>query len=153
MYLITLVVLLLVAPVASILVQLFGTGTADPLFAVLRWFVFWAVGVRLGMAGLRQMTNPSFTADTIFHIQDRAALKIVQELGFANLAMGLLGLISIAERGWVLPAGLAGAVFYGLAGIQHVRNGERSGHETIALVTDLLVFVVLGVLVGLVWTR
>jgi hypothetical protein len=154
MYLAILVLLMLVLPVVSILVEIFGFApAADPLFVVLRWFVFWAVGVRLGLAGLRQMTNPEFTAMTIFRIQDREALKIVQELGFANLAMGLLGVISIVEHGWVLPAGLAGSVFYGLAGIQHVRNRERSGSETIALVSDLLIFVVLGVLVGLVWTR
>ncbi|HVV94080.1 MAG TPA: DUF6790 family protein [Hyphomicrobiales bacterium] len=154
MYLGSVVVLLLVAPVAAILVQIFGFGhAADPLFTVLRWFVFWAVGVRLAIAGIRQMANPAFTAETIFRIHDRETFKIVQELGFANVSIGLIGLVSIAERGWVLPAGLAGAVFYGLAGIQHVRNARTTREETIAMVSDLLVFVVLGVLVGLVWTR
>jgi hypothetical protein len=29
-----------------------------------KWFVFWAaVGVRLGLAGLRQILQPSFTAE------------------------------------------------------------------------------------------
>ena len=33
-----------------------------------RWFVFWAVGVRLSLAGLRQFLQPAFTArQIIFH--------------------------------------------------------------------------------------
>jgi hypothetical protein len=30
-----------------------------------RWFVFWAVGVRLLTAGIRQIAQPRFTAETI----------------------------------------------------------------------------------------
>ena len=37
------------------------------------------------MAGIRQITNPAFTAKEIFHIDSMASLAIVRELGFANL--------------------------------------------------------------------
>jgi hypothetical protein len=47
------------------------------------------------MAMSDQPMNPTFTASTIFEIKDKDAEKIVQELGFGNLSLGLLGLIPI----------------------------------------------------------
>lgn len=154
MYLASIVLLLAVFPILSIVAELFVFPSgADAVIVIARWFVFWTVGLRLGLAGVRQMANPEFTASTIFRIQDRGAQKIVRELGFANLAMGVIGTLSIVEHGWVIPAGVAGTIYYGLAGLLHTRSAERSKSETIALVSDFLIFVVLGVFVGLAWAR
>jgi hypothetical protein len=40
--------------------------TESMIFLVGHWFVFWGVGIRLGLAGLRQFLQPSFTARDIF---------------------------------------------------------------------------------------
>jgi hypothetical protein len=40
-----------------------GAVAIIPIIA--KWYVFWAVGVRLGVAGLRQMIQPRYTAVTI----------------------------------------------------------------------------------------
>jgi len=153
MYLAIVVLLMGVLPIASILFEwVVAHNGADPLSLIGKWFVFWAVGVRLILAGLRQIANPSFTADTIFGVKDKAALTIVQELGFANLSIGLIGLLSLIQSGWTVPAAIAGGLFYGLAGIKHLIRGDRNSTETIAMISDLFIFLVLaGYLAALVF--
>jgi hypothetical protein len=67
-------------PAASILVERSSVESAWEL--VFRWFVFWGVGVRLLLAGVRQVIQPSFTAREIFHLASADAEVIVRELGF-----------------------------------------------------------------------
>jgi hypothetical protein len=122
-----------------------------PLDAALaeRWFVFWAVGARLIVAGLKQVTNPAWTARTILGIRSEDAFIVVRELGFANLSIGAIGLLTIAFPTWLDAAATAGAIFYGLAGINHVMQPRRNRLENVAMATDLFAAVVLVVLVVL----
>ncbi|MBN8995725.1 MAG: hypothetical protein J0H94_10905 [Rhizobiales bacterium] len=148
MYLISVVVLLILAPVVSIVAE-FVTGAVPPdLIGVIgKWMTFWAVGVRLFMAGVRQTAQPSFTAKDIFQIDDPRAGGLVREIGFGNLAMGLLGLASFLKPEWLVPAAIVGGLYYGLAGLGHVVKGERNAKENIAMLTDFLAFIVLAVFV------
>ncbi|MFG1246830.1 DUF6790 family protein [Xanthobacter flavus] len=144
MYLAAILVLMLIAPLASILVEALVAG--GPLAGlVLKWFVFWGVGARLGLAGLKQVTQPAFTAETIFEIADPKAQVIVQELGFANLAFGLMGLLSLAFPAFLLPAAVGGGLFYLLAGVKHALRAGKTRSETIAMVSDLGIVAVLAV--------
>jgi hypothetical protein len=120
-------------------------NTADLMWLIGKWFTFWAVGARLFVAGLTQSFRPQFTAQSIFDIKDQRALAIVREVGFGNLAIGALGLASIVEREWVVPAALAGGLFYGLALVGHVLRQNRNFKEQVALASDAAVFVVLAV--------
>jgi hypothetical protein len=107
--------------------------------------VFWAVGVRLFIAGVRQVAQPQFTAESIFEIKDRAAFAIVRELGFANLSTGL-GLANLAVPAWVVPAAIVGGLFYGLAAAGHAFRGKRNFKEQTALISaDIFAFVILAV--------
>ncbi|HEY1943826.1 MAG TPA: DUF6790 family protein [Roseiarcus sp.] len=153
MYLAIVIALMGFLPVASSVGELVVHRGADVLFVIARWFVFWSVGVRLLMAGLRQVVNPTFTAATIFGSNDKAALPIVRELGFGNLSIGLLGALAVLVDDWVVPAAFAGGLFYGLAGLQHALKGERNAAETIAMVSDLLLFLVLAVDLGAIALR
>ena|SRR5208337_31744 len=144
MYLAMIILLMGALPVASIAVEFAALhGGADLLSLIGKWFVFWPVGVRLILAGLRQVADPKFTAGTIFGVKDAAALTIVQELGFGNLSIGTLGALSLVHREWIVPAALTGGLFYGLAGIKHVLRSDRNAIENIATVSDLFIFVVL----------
>jgi hypothetical protein len=148
MYFVSVVLLLLVFPVASIAVQmLWGHGAGDPVAMIGKWFVFWAVGVRLFIAGIRQVIQPQFTAESIFAVKDRAADAIVREIGFGNLAMGALGLASLEMPAWLVPAAVAGGLYYGLAGAGHVARGGTGLNSRTALISDLLMFVVLAAFV------
>jgi hypothetical protein len=142
MYLPMVVALMLLVPLVSVLAQflLAGQGmphAADVLPVIAKWYVFWAMGVRLFLAGLRQTLQPAYTAQTILGLKGSECLLLVRELGFANLAMGSVGLASLLFPAWILPAALAGGIYYGLAGINHIFQKHRNRLETVAMVSDL----------------
>ena len=144
MYYLTVVLLMFVLPIASILLEHFAFPNPAALLLVFgKWFVFWAVGARLLLAGLRQAIQPRFTAETILGIEGDAPLHVVQELGFANISIGVIGLISIFSSAWVMPAAIAGCLFYCFAGIRHVVQRNRNALENTAMASDLFIFVVL----------
>ena len=53
-------------PAASVLVEHAVRPETPIAFLIGRWFVFWGVGVRLGLAGLRQFFQPSFLGQRNF---------------------------------------------------------------------------------------
>jgi hypothetical protein len=95
------------------------------------------------MAGLRQLINPAYTAETIFETKDEGAKKIVTELGMGNLALGMISILSLYFTSWVMPAAVAAAIFYGLAAIKHVMNKGKNRIETVATISDLWAALVL----------
>ena len=148
MYLAFVVLLMFVLPAGCVIGQMVWSGSAtDVMLFVGKWFVFWMVGVRLFMAGVRQVAQPQFTAETIFEIKDRAALAIVRELGFANLSTGTLGLASLAAPNWLLPAAIVGGLYYGLAAAGHAFRSRRNFNEQTALISDIFAFVILAAFV------
>jgi hypothetical protein len=148
MYFISVLLLLLVIPAASVAIEAMHTGAGTDIMGLLgKWFVFWACGVRLFVAGITQTLKPEFTAKSIFQIEAPAAHAIVREVGFGNLAMGALALASLLEPAWVLPAAIVGGLYYGLAGLGHVfRQGNFK--EQVALWSDLAIFLLLAVFVA-----
>jgi len=149
MYLAAIVLLMLVLPAGCVIGQIvWSHGAADLMLLVGKWFVFWMVGVRLFMAGVRQVAQPQFTAESIFAIKDRAAFAIVREVGFANLATGTLGLASLAVPAWLMPAAIVGGLYYGLAAVGHAFRHGRNFSEQVALVSDVFAFVILAVFVA-----
>lgn len=143
MYLPVVLLTMAVLPILSILVELAMGSAADPVFLIGKWFVFWAVGARMFAAGINQILRPSFTSEGIFGTSDKGAERIVVEVGFGNVAIGLIGLLSLFYPGWIPAAGFAGMIFLGLAGIRHVMNRNRKPNELIAMVSDLGVAAVL----------
>jgi hypothetical protein len=140
MYFVTVTLLTFVLPVASILLDYAMSATAVSWFALIgKWFVFWSAGVRLILAGLRQFYQPSFTARDIFGLRSDDALPIVRELGIANFATGIIGALALAKPSFVLPAAISAAIFYGLAGVRHAFETQRTVNQTVAMATDLFV--------------
>ena len=148
MYVPMVIALMLVVPLIFVVGQLLlnqhGMLTAVTIIPIIaKWYVFWAVGVRLGLAGLRQMIQPRYTAETILGIKSEEPLLLVRELGIANTAIGSIGLASLFVPSWVLPAALTGAIFYGIAGINHVFHQPRNKLQNVAMVSDLFAGLVL----------
>jgi hypothetical protein len=151
MYLATVVLLMAVFPIGSIGVDHFYFHSAAPVMLLVgKWFVFWAAGVRLFAAGLRQYFQPRFTAEQIFHITSADALPIVRELGVANFATGIAGMASLAKPSFILPVAIIAGIFYGVAGIRHSAEKGKSKNENIAMISDLLVFLVFAGYLGFV---
>jgi hypothetical protein len=119
-------ILMVAAPIAAIAIEAVTAGGSLTALAG-KWFVFF-LGLRLVIAGVSQTVRPQLTAQ-ILRIADPSALKIVNELGFANVAMGALGVLMIFNAGWLVPGAIVLAIFYALAGGKHVLNAERTSPE------------------------
>lgn len=150
MYLVIVVGLTLVLPIVSIVIELVAVPGSDPLAVTGKWFLFWGAGVRLFTAGLSQITRPQFTAENILGEKVTGANLIVQELGFANVGIGLAAIIGAWVPGWAVPVAVAPAIFLLAAGIRHIVKPNKNTKELVATLTDLLVGVVLAVFV--VWS-
>jgi len=112
-----------------------------------KWFIFYAVGIRLLLAGIRQIKNPSFTAKEIFHIESDAVLPIVRELGFANLCAGLVGIIALFVPQWRIVSAFSSGLYYGIAGLYHFIKKPAGANEQFALITDIIIFLLLAIYV------
>jgi hypothetical protein len=78
------------------------------LVLVGKWFVLWSVGVRLLLSGLRQILQPRYTAQVILSLKSDESLILVRELGFANFAIGLVGVGTAVFPQWRPAAALGG---------------------------------------------
>ncbi len=143
MYYATVSALMVVFPLLSIAVDASIYHAHPDLFLIGKWFVFWAVGVRLVLAGLRQVVQPQYTAKTILGIEGNDALLVIREHGFANAAIGAVGILSILVPGWAAAGGFAGGILYGLAGVNHAMQVNRNRLQNLAMATDLLAATVL----------
>jgi len=112
-----------------------------------KWFVFWAIGVRLFTAGSRQTIKPGLTSEGMNAIKGVAAWPIVRELGFANIAIGLVGIISLWKPEWQLAVAFIGGLFLLLDGLLHITSKNRSFEENVAMYSDLTIAIIMGVFV------
>ena len=150
MYVPMVIALMLVLPLISVVAQVVlidhgNVAAASNLLVVAKWYVFWAVGVRLSLAGLRQIVQPRYTAETILGLKGTESLFFVRELGFANVSMGSIGTVSLLMPAWVTAAALVGGLYYGLAGINHCFHHGRNKLQNLAMVSDLFAAVVLAI--------
>lgn len=143
MYYAVILITMVLAPLLSIGAHLATTGIGDVLVVVIKWFAFWVVGVRLLVAGVSQIFRPGFTTTAILGVNEPRAYVLAQELGFANVAVGITGVLSIFFSTWSLPTAFIGGLFLGLAGLNHMRQPQRNPRETIAMVSDLWAAVIL----------
>jgi len=144
MYFASVLLLTLVLPLASIFVDHSLMQNVLPLMVLVgKWFAFWAGGVRLFIAGWRQLFQPRFTSETIFGIKSDDPLPFVRELGMANISMGTIGIVCVCVPAFVLPAAIASGLYYGFAGVGHVVHGGRNLERNVAMASDLFVALML----------
>jgi hypothetical protein len=142
-YLISVVLFMLLLPLVSTLIEMKGHDLPLSLLLAGKWLIFWAIGVRLFIAGIRQATKPAFTAQQIFHISGTDSYPVIRELGFANICMGIVAMTSLFQSEWRMPAAVAGGLYFGLAGLLHVFKKPDSRNEMVALISDLYLFIVI----------
>jgi hypothetical protein len=143
MYYFVIATLMCLFPLLSIAIEVGHRGIAFDALLVCKWFGFWAVGLRLLLAGLRQVVQPRYTAREILGFKTEESLFLVRELGFANIAIGTIAILGLFVPSWRLAAALMGGIFYGLAGCSHVFQSHRNRLENAAMVSDLFVAIVL----------
>ena len=143
LYLVSILLFMVLLPIICLSIQLRQQDAAAVWPLIGKWFVFWPVGVRLFIAGLRQATKPAFTAREIFHLNSDDSFPIIKELGFANISMGGIAILSLFFPSWRIPAAAAGGLYFGLAGFLHLFKKRDSSNETIAMISDLYIFLLM----------
>jgi hypothetical protein len=133
----------LVPVIGSVVEVLINKSEAFSFSLMGKWFIFSAVGLRLFLAGIKQTTDPAFTAKEIFHIDSPQSFPILRELGFANLCFGLIGIISLFLPQWRIVSAFGSGLYYGIAGLQHLIKKPAGANEKFALVTDIIIFLFL----------
>ena len=104
MHLAAIIVLMLVLPLLSVAAQTSMLPDAAALMGLVgKWFTLWGVGVRRSRRA-PPGGPPEFTAEDVFGIGDPAADGLVREIGFGNLAIGTLGILSLFVPDFLLPA-------------------------------------------------
>ena len=146
LYLYYIIAVMFVFPLVSFLIERAYRKKREfpqPVIETLaKWFIFWGVGIRLLTAGISQTLNPGFTA-SILEISDTCFVAI-REIGFANISMGLLAVISLFIPSWRKAGGFCGGLYLGIAGFLHVGRISEGINlkETIAMVSDLFIFAI-----------
>ncbi|RKR80717.1 hypothetical protein BDD43_0849 [Mucilaginibacter gracilis] len=143
LYLISVSLFMLVLPVSCITYQCHNGALSLSWGLIGKWFLFWSVGVRLFTAGLKQTIQPEFTAREIFHFRSSESFVVIRELGFANISIGLIGILSLFNAQWATPAAIAGGLYFGLAGIMHIFKRPDSRNEILAMISDLFIFLLM----------
>ncbi|GAB2809518.1 DUF6790 family protein [Ferruginibacter profundus] len=140
-YIIVVTVFTFLLPLLCTAIEVVTQKSAVFSFELLgKWFIFSAVGLRLFVAGIKQSTDPAFTAKEIFHLNNPDSFPIVRELGFANLCFGLTGIISLFMPQWRMVSAFGSGLYYGIAGLQHLIKKPAGANEKFALVTDIIIF-------------
>lgn len=135
-------------PIVSLVIEVLVNKNHIALIELIgKWFVFWAIGVRLFTAGLRQIIKPGLTSEGILGIKGKDVWQIVRELGFANASIGLAGIISLWKPEWRLAVATIGGLFLLLDGILHIASKKRNFEENVAMYSDLGIGIIMAVFV------
>ncbi len=105
-----------------------------------KWFIFWGVGIRLFFKGVKLASAPQFTGLSLSSFKNRESYLLLLELGFANMALGSMGILSVINDQWRLIAAIAGAIYFGLTDMLRLLKKPGSRHELAALLYNVLVF-------------
>lgn len=112
----------------------------------LKWLCFWAVGINAISAGVMQAFNPGYTAN-LLHVT-MSDFIVVEELGLAQLSIGIVALLSLKWVGFKKPAVIAyGTYIFGCIIIHFLRFSVIDTGEIISTLNDLWILVVSALIV------
>lgn len=138
MHMIYVIGVMFVIPAICVAIDYLKKQNQDVLYLFCKWFVFWAIGIRGITGGLMQALNPAYTAWLLQTGTDNYI--IIRELGGANLAFGVLGVISIISHNYRKAAALSSAIFLLVASAIHIsRLSIIELSEIMSLTGDLFV--------------
>ncbi|MFW2488713.1 DUF6790 family protein [Clostridium chromiireducens] len=140
MFEVSVILFFYILPTISIIINLMIRGDKFIVETIVKWVVFWGIGLRFFTCGLKQALQPRFTANDIFGSYDEKAYPIVRELGFANICTGLCGIVSLFNEKFRMAAIIIGGLYYLLALFQHLFRKQKNSTEVFVTITDLSIF-------------
>lgn len=143
-HMLQIILIMVVMPAICIVIELLRSKSGLSLNVVIKWILFWTVGIRSLSAGLVQLIHPQYTAETIFHLTGNEFYIFIRELGVANTAIGLSAIISFKMINWRVPVAFISFIFNLFLSINHIVNFQAGLNEAVSLGADLFVVVALG---------
>lgn len=134
--------ILIIIPIICTLVEYKRSNKKELLiYFIAKWFVFWAIGFRATTAALMQILNPSYTA-ALLQVGEESKV-VIQELGCAQLGIGILGMMSLLKNEFRKSACLSYGIFMVLVSILHItRLSAMNFVEFISLLGDVFIIIV-----------
>ena len=106
-----------------------------------KWFIFWGLGIRLFFKGIKLASTPQYTGLSLSSFKNRESYLLLLELGFACMALGSMGILSVINDQWRLIAAIGGAIYFGLSDMLRVIKKPGGRHELVALIYNIVVLV------------
>lgn len=141
-YLVSIILTAVGLPALLSLIHLLTLPTHDYFSIYETWFVFSAIGLRLFLAGCKQMLDPEFTLKKIFHINNPESAHLVQELGANNVCIGIIGLLSPLVPSFANGALALGFLYFMWAGFLHITKKPKTLNQQVALLSDFFIALV-----------
>ncbi len=142
-YILTTGLFVIIFPVISICAEAIIKGIpADPGLMG-KWLIFWVAGIRLSLRGIKRIYRRGAAPAIFFNEERKETFLMIRELSFANITIGVMGILSVVNSNWRQIAGLAAAIFFGLSALQHFFIKPVNGKEMAIMVTDIIVFAIL----------
>ncbi len=149
MYFIFVALFLFVLPAISVLAEaLLSYGSIDLMLLIGKWFVFWGVGVRLFIAGVRQVAQPQFTAESIFQSQRSRCAGDCSRGRLRQPFDGGAGVTYTSEAGFPRSGHHCRRSLFRLGRCGARRAPRQNASEWTAFVTDLFMFLLLATFLG-----
>jgi hypothetical protein len=144
-HIVTVLFITLISPLLSIIINaLYNKQKQIPnnIFLLFcNWFILWSLGIRLFSAGLMQLFNPVYTA-SLLQINSDSHI-IIQELGSANIAFGLLCIISFFKHYLQKYICLSLFIFLSIITVNHLlRISYINFEEFISSVNDIFLIII-----------
>jgi len=133
------IALVFVLPLLSAGVEHYIDHSLQTIQMIGKWFVFWTTGIYLFASGVRQASNPEFTGMSIFRLSSRESYVMMKQLGFANMALGAMGILSVINDQWRVIAAITGGLYFGLGSSLYLFSAPAGKNQ---LVTQLYYWMV-----------
>lgn len=136
-------VLIFLLPFVSILIEHVAMQTPLNWNLFGKWFVFWAFGFRLFTTGIKQASDPASEAVKTFKLNGKNVYVIIRQLGFANISLGILGILSLINNQWRQIGAISGISFFGFAVLNDISQKVKERGDIITMIWDTITSLVM----------
>lgn len=145
-YIFDVYILTIVLPFAAMCIEAVGSKGQLSVAVVAKWFLFFAVGIRFMLGGIRQAIGAKRKTGEIFYIEKKQCCPIVKELGFANLSLGVVAAISLVIPSWRVVSAFSSCLYYGAAAVSYFFMKRASANETFIMISNSCISLILLIL-------
>jgi hypothetical protein len=124
-HLIDVYVFTIALPFAAVVIEAIGNMGRISTVVIAKWFLFFAIGIRFLLVGIKQMTMTKSRTGEIF------------------LSFGAIGFISLLVPSWRIVSAFSSSLYYGTAACAHFFKKPSSSDEMFIMLSNGCIFLVL----------